>query len=325
MPGDSPTVLRVLPFPFTTPPWLYSSKHPVSSKCVRFRSTNKLRELKFGSQTTRTTTYMQLARCRCALQCMLACAAAASLVARAAKELAFVNCVKNTEPGARVCGSALAEGVSFDWTLDTPAGVLDARLQIKTDKAVYIAWGLSPDGKMLHSDSVICSSTVPVRRYELRSYGTAMNADSCTSICAVQPAAALVWHDGSEAFSSPVTDRYKLFLRCSYRYCMSVMTFRRPLAAGSSGHIAVTPAQPQPHIWAYGPTPLLTHHTAKGAVLIPLSQGEGKLTANSSTDAPNTAGNSNDNTAAAGDGAQGSEQELLLEVVQQAPWKLANL
>jgi hypothetical protein len=82
------------------------------------------------------------------------------------------------------------------------------------------------------------------------------------------------------------------------------MTFRRPLAAGSSGHIAVTPAQPQPHIWAYGPTPLLTHHTAKGAVVIPLSQGEGKLSTSNSTDAPNTAGNT-DNTAAAGGDSQG--------------------
>jgi hypothetical protein len=98
---------------------------------------------------------------------MLACAVAASSVARAVKELVFVDCKKNTDPGSRVCNSALAEGVSFDWTLDTSAGVLDARLQIKTDKAVYIAWGLSPDGKMLHSDSVICSSTVPVRRYEV--------------------------------------------------------------------------------------------------------------------------------------------------------------
>jgi hypothetical protein len=86
------------------------------------------------------------------------------------------------------------------------------------------------------------------------------------------------------------------------------MTFRRPLTAGSPGHIAVTPAQPQPHIWAYGPTALLTHHAAKGAVLIPLSQGEGKLTS-SSTDAPNTAG-TGDNTAAAGSGAQGKSGTL---------------
>jgi hypothetical protein len=87
------------------------------------------------------------------------------------------------------------------------------------------------------------------------------------------------------------------------------MTFRRPLAADSSGHIAVTPTQPQPHIWAYGPTPLLTHHTAKGAVLIPLSQGEGKLTASNSTDAPNTAG-TNDDSAAAGDDSQGKTRAL---------------
>jgi hypothetical protein len=98
---------------------------------------------------------------------MLACAVATASVARAAKELAFVDCIKNTEPGAGVCSSALAEGVSFDWTLDSTAALLDARLQIKTDKAVYIAWGLSPDGKMLHSDAVICSSTVPVCRYEV--------------------------------------------------------------------------------------------------------------------------------------------------------------
>jgi hypothetical protein len=107
---------------------------------------------------------MQHARRWCALLCI----SASAVAARTAKELALAECtVKNSEPGARVCSTALGEGVLFDWTLDTAAGLLDARLQIKTDKAVYIAWGLSPDGKMLHSDAVICSGTEPVRRYEV--------------------------------------------------------------------------------------------------------------------------------------------------------------
>ena len=95
----------------------------------------------------------------------------------------------NSTDATFACSSTLHEGVQLMWTVDPSLRVLRGKLDIVTNKEVYISWGLTEDGNMAPGDAIICLPGEGTFRYWVCEHSA---VSTCRLLCGCH-----AWHCAS--------------------------------------------------------------------------------------------------------------------------------